>query len=101
MTAAQHPTLLVLDDPNRGDVLVIDEVLSDFSVGSDEGCHLFLSGDDVSPLHARFVLDDEGRVSVCDTNSRAGVFINGGQVMEQALDDGRPEPVMAGDPDHN
>lgn len=96
MTAATHPSIVVLDGPEQGTILSIDEVLNDFVIGAGEGCHLLISGDSVSPLHANVFLDDEGSVLISDTNSRDGVFVNGTRVMEQVLADG--DEISLGDP---
>ncbi len=96
MTAAAHPSVVVLDGLEQGAVLSIDEILNDFVIGSAEGCHLLIAGDNVSPLHACAFLDDEGRVTISDTNSRDGVFVNGAQVMEKPLADG--DEISLGDP---
>lgn len=92
-----HPSIVVVRGPEAGASLVIDEVLNDFSIGSDENCHLALSGASVSPLHATLFLDDEGAVTLSDTKSRGGVFVNGYKITEQSLNDG--DEVSIGPPD--
>ena len=47
-----------------------------------------LEGAAVSPLHAGFFLDDEGCVTISDTKSVTGVFVNGVKVFEHAVEDG-------------
>jgi hypothetical protein len=83
-----HPSLVLLTGMDAGATLVVDEILNNFSIGSDQSCNLVCSGVAVSPMHASVFLDDDGLVTISDTNSRMGVFINGHQVMEQALVDG-------------
>src|SRR5690242_6006620 len=73
---------------DAGATLIVDEILNNFSIGSDPSCNLVCSGLAVSPQHASVFLDDDGFVTISDTNSRMGVFVNGHQVMEQALIDG-------------
>jgi len=97
MTSVNFPSIAVLNGSEAGTVLRIDEVLNNFVLGSGEGCHLVLSGASVSPLHATIFLDDEGNVTLCDTNSRSGVFVNGTQVMEHALAEG--DEISLGPPD--
>jgi|CXWL01.1.fsa_nt_gi hypothetical protein len=97
MTSSHHPSVVVVSGGDPGAVLRIDEVLNDFSIGADEGCHLVVAGDSVSPMHAALFLDDAGQVSVSDTNSRFGVFVNGVKVREQALSHG--DEISLGDPD--
>jgi hypothetical protein len=97
MTSTNHPSVVVVAGAEQGAVLLIDEILNDFAIGSDEGCHLVLSGSQVSPMHASVMLDDEGRVIVSDTKSRAGVYVNGNKVIEQVLNDG--DEISIGPPD--
>lgn len=82
---------------DAGATLVLDEVLNNFVIGADEGCNLVCSGVSVSPLHASVFLDDEGVVTIADTNSSMGVFVNGVRIMEQALVDG--DQISLGPPD--
>jgi len=93
-----HPAIIVMSGLEAGVALTLDEVLNNFSIGSDEGCNLVVSGVSVSPIHASVFLDDEGVVTISDTNSATGVFVNGVQVMEQALVDG--DQISLGPPDH-
>lgn len=98
MTNMNHPSVVVASGAEAGTVLSIDEVLNDFSIGSDDGCHLVLSGDAISPAHASVFLDDDGKVTITDTKSRTGVFVNGAKVAEKALADG--DEISLGPPDH-
>jgi hypothetical protein len=97
MTTTNHPSVVVVAGAEQGAVLLIDEILNDFSIGSDEGCHLVLSGAQVSPMHASVMLDDEDRVIVSDTKSRAGVYVNGNKVTEHFLNEG--DEISIGPPD--
>ncbi|MEO8501324.1 MAG: IPT/TIG domain-containing protein, partial [Vicinamibacteria bacterium] len=97
MTDKKHPSIIVRSGLEAGATLAIDEVLNNFSIGADESCNLVVSGVAVSPMHASVFLDDEGAVTISDTNSRTGVFVNGVQVMEQALSDG--DQISLGLPD--
>jgi len=83
-----HPSIVLLTGLDAGATLVVDEILNNFAIGSDQSCNLVCSGIAVSPLHASVFLDDDGVVTISDTNSSLGVFVNGSQVMEQALADG-------------
>jgi len=83
-----HPSIILMTGLDAGATLVIDEVLNNFAIGSDEGCNLVCAGVSVSPMHASVFLDDEGVVTISDTNSAMGVFVNGVRIMEQALADG-------------
>ena len=97
MTSQNHPSLTVMSGLEAGTALRIDEILNNFSIGSDVSCNLVVSGVSVSPMHASVFLDDEGVVTISDTNSRTGVFVNGVQIMEQALADG--DQISLGPPD--
>jgi hypothetical protein len=97
MTSSSHPSVVVVSGAASGTTLSIDEVLADFTIGSDDGCHLVLSGDAISPAHAALFLDDEGQVSVSDTKSRDGVFVNGARITEKILVDG--DEISIGPPD--
>ena len=98
MTNMNHPSVVVASGAEAGTFLNIDEVLNDFSIGSDGGCHLVLSGDAISPAHASLFLDDDGKVTITDTKSRTGVFVNGAKVAEKVLADG--DEISIGPPDH-
>ena len=97
MTSVNFPSIVVLNGSEAGAVLKIDEVLNNFVLGSGDGCHLVLSGASVSPLHATVFLDDDGNTTLCDTNSRGGVFVNGAQIMEHQLAEG--DEISLGPPD--
>ena len=92
-----HPSIILMTGLDAGATLVLDEVLNNFAIGSDESSNLVCSGVSVSPMHASVFLDDEGVVTISDTNSRMGVFVNGARIMEQALADG--DQISLGPPD--
>ena len=92
-----HPSIVLMTGLDAGATLVLDEVLNNFAIGSDESCNLVCAGVSVSPMHASVFLDDEGVVTISDTNSRMGVFVNGARIMEQALADG--DQISLGPPD--
>ncbi|MEO8362045.1 MAG: IPT/TIG domain-containing protein [Vicinamibacteria bacterium] len=96
MTNANHPSVVIVGGVQDGTVLSVDEVLSDFSIGSDGGCNLVIYGEAISPLHATVFLDDEGRVTLSDTKSLAGVYVNGTRVTEHVLIDG--DEISIGEP---
>ena len=64
MMSKKHPSIIVMSGPEAGAALAIDEVLNNFSIGSDESCNLVVSGPAVSPMHASVFLDDEGVVTI-------------------------------------
>ncbi len=58
MTSQNHPSLTVMSGLEAGTALRIDEILNNFSIGSDVSCNLVVSGVSVSPMHASVFLDD-------------------------------------------
>lgn len=96
METASHPSFIVIGGPEDGRRLVIDEVLSDFTIGSDDSCHLKVTGSTVSPIHAKVFIDDDSVLTLSDTKSRDGVYVNGQRVTEHELSDG--DEVSLGDP---
>src|SRR5438046_10600574 len=60
-----------------------------FWIGRHPRCDLVLPDPEVSRLHARLSLDDEGNVYLVDNGSRNGTFVNRIRIMvEQQLHDG-------------
>jgi hypothetical protein len=73
--------------PMAGTRLVIDAV-DEVLVGSDPDCRLSLDLPGVSPIHAR-VWRDLGGITVYDTRSPRGIYVNDTRVADQAaLHDG-------------
>ena len=74
--------------PMAGTRLVIDDAVDEILVGSDPDCRLSLDLPGVSPIHAR-VWRDLGGITVYDTRSPRGVYVNDARVTDQAaLHDG-------------
>lgn len=96
MTNANYPSVVIVGGAQDGTVLGVDEVLSDFSIGSDDGCNLVIYGEAISPFHASIFLDDEGQVTLSDTKSLTGVYVNGTRVTEHTLADG--DEISIGEP---
>lgn len=80
-----HPGVIVIRGGEVGRKLALTEVLADFTLGSDDGCHLVFKLRRVSPVHASLFLDDEGHVILTDAHSATGVFVNGRKVTEHTL----------------
>ena len=77
-----HPGVIVVRGDEPGRKLVLDEVLSDFTLGADDGCHLVFKLRRVSPIHASLFLDDEGHVILTDA-----LYANGFEsALKQATD---------------
>ncbi len=76
-------SLTVVAGPLTGARLDIDDAIDEVLVGSDPGCRLALELPGVSPIHARLWLDPAG-LTVFDTHSARGVFVNDTRVEGQA-----------------
>lgn len=85
---ADGASLTVMGGPMAGTRLVIDDAVDEILVGSDPDCRLSLDMPGVSPIHAR-VWRDLGGMTVYDTRSPRGLYINDARVVDQgALHDG-------------
>ena len=76
-------SLTVLGGPLKGHRLVMDEATDEILVGSDPDCTFYLDLPSVSPIHARIWLEPDG-VTVFDTRSPYGVYVNDDRVAGQA-----------------
>lgn len=76
-------SLTVLGGPLKGHRLVVDEASDEILVGSDPDCTFCLDAPSVSPIHARIWLELDG-VTVFDTRSPHGIFVNDDKVAGQA-----------------
>jgi len=77
-------SLTVLSGPLAGTRLDIDESEDEILVGSDPDCRLALDVAGVSPIHARLWQDQAG-LTVHDTRSPRGVFVNDTRVDGEAV----------------
>jgi len=94
---------VVLGGPLGGTRLLLDQAVDEVSVGSDASCRLCLDLPGVSPIHARLRKDAAG-LSVHDTRSPRGVYVNDDRVVERTAvregdvvwlgPPGAPESVM-------
>ncbi len=66
-----------------GTVFVVDDSIDNVLIGSDPSCRFALPDTAVDPIHARLWIDLEG-ITVYDTNSPRGVYINDDRVQGQA-----------------
>lgn len=80
---AEQPSLIVLSGSMGGTVFVVDDSVDNILVGSDPTCRFALPGTGVDPIHARLLIDLEG-MTVYDTNSPRGVYINNDRVNGEA-----------------
>src|SRR5688572_2942278 len=79
----EQPSLTVLSGSMGGTVFVVDDSVDNILIGSDASCSFALPGTGVDPIHARLWIDLEG-ITVYDTNSARGVYINDDRVQGQA-----------------
>src|SRR5687768_10326221 len=79
----EQPSLTVLSGPLGGTVFVVDDSMDNVLIGSDPSCRFALPGTAVDPIHARLWIDFEG-ITVYDTDSPRGVYINDDRVQGQA-----------------
>jgi hypothetical protein len=79
----EEPSLTVLSGSMAGTVFVVDESTDNVLIGSDPSCRFALPGTAVDPIHARLWIDLEG-ITLYDTNSPRGVYINDDRVLGQA-----------------
>ena len=80
---AEGASLTVMGGPMAGTCLVIDDAVDEILVGSDPDCRLSLDLPGVSPIHAR-VWRDLGGMTVYDTRSPRGVYVNDVRIVDQA-----------------
>ena len=80
---AEGASLTVMGGPMAGTRLVIDDAVDEILVGSDPDCRLSLDLPGVSPIHAR-VWRDLGGITVYDTHSPQGLYVNDERVVDQA-----------------
>src|SRR5689334_7165788 len=80
---AEAASLTVMGGPLAGSRLEIDDAVDEILVGSDPDCRLFLDLPGVSPIHAR-IWRDLGGITVYDTRSPMGLYVNDARVVDQA-----------------
>src|SRR5688572_32984966 len=76
-------TFTVLGGPLDRRRLDTDEAVDEILIGSDTDCRFHLDAPGVSPIHARVWMDLDG-VTVHDTHSPRGVYVNDNRVAGQA-----------------
>ena len=79
----EQPSLTVLSGSLGGTVFIVDDSVDNILIGSDASCRFALPGTGVDPIHARLWIDLEG-ITVYDTDSPRGVYINDDRVQGQA-----------------
>lgn len=79
----EQPSLTVLSGSMGGTVFIVDDSVDNILIGSDASCRFALPRTGVDPIHARLWIDLEG-ITVYDTDSPRGVYINDDRVQGQA-----------------
>src|SRR5262245_54376830 len=74
--------LTVIAGPHAGKKYELDPV-DNLLIGSDESCPFCIDSPGISPIHARIWADAEG-ITVFDTHSPTGVYVNDDKVVEKA-----------------
>src|SRR5262245_55318479 len=82
--ASSSPRLTVLGGSLAGKELTIEDAVDNVLVGSDPSCRFCLDVPNVSPIHARLWIDQQG-ITVYDTNAPQGLYINDDRVVGQAM----------------
>jgi len=81
--AAEPARLTILNTSLAGKELALGERVDNILIGSDAACRFYLPLPGVSPIHARIWMD-AGGVTVYDTHSPRGLFINDDRVVGQS-----------------
>src|SRR5262245_8425594 len=82
MADPTKPNLTILAGPDSGRSYDLDPV-DNLLIGSDPSCPFCIDSPGISPIHARIWVDAEG-VTVFDTHSPTGVYVNDDRVSEKA-----------------
>lgn len=83
MADTRRPSLTVMNGPLAGTEFVIEDAVANVLIGSDETSGFVLDLPGVSPIHARVWVDAQG-ITVYDTNSPRGVYVNDDRVKAHA-----------------
>ncbi|HVR70591.1 MAG TPA: IPT/TIG domain-containing protein [Vicinamibacteria bacterium] len=83
-----HPVLIVTGPPRDGDMLALESLGFEHTLGSSPDCHLRLQAGNVDFSHARVVWEGRG-VLMSDLGSAAGTYVNGEKIAaDHVLHDG-------------
>lgn len=82
-SASDLPRLSVLTGSLAGKELVLEEVVDNILIGADPSCRFHIPLPGISPIHARIWMDAAG-VTVYDTHSPRGLYVNDDRVSGQA-----------------
>ncbi|HOF19279.1 MAG TPA: GGDEF domain-containing protein [Phycisphaerae bacterium] len=84
---ARKAFLIVMSGSRAGEMYPLQK--PEVTVGRAPGCDIVLDDPSVSRVHARFLLDAEGKVTVADNRSTNGTYVDGAAVVTLALRDGQ------------
>ena len=83
-----HPVLIVTGPPRDGDMLALESLGFEKTLGSGPDCHFRLQAGNVDHNHARVVWEGRG-VLLTDLGSAAGTYVNGEKIAtDHSLRDG-------------
>jgi FHA domain-containing protein len=80
---AEEVSLTVLSGSMAGTVFIVDDSTDNVLIGSNPSCRFALPTTGVDPIHARLWIDLDG-ITVSDTGSPRGVYVNDDRVQGQA-----------------
>jgi pSer/pThr/pTyr-binding forkhead associated (FHA) protein len=83
MAESDGARLTILNGPLAGRELALETTVDNVLIGSDGSCRFHIPTPGISPIHARIWLD-AGGVTVYDTHSPRGLYINDDRVNGQA-----------------
>jgi hypothetical protein len=81
--SANQASLTVLGGTKAGLRFLIEDSVDNIVIGSDPSCRFHIDLPGVSPVHARLWIDPQG-VTVYETNSPRGLYVNDDRVVAQA-----------------
>lgn len=81
--SSNQPCLTVLGGSMSGTDFVLEDAVDNILIGSEASCKFCLPLPGVSPIHARIWIDASG-VTIYDTNSPRGLYVNDDRVSGQA-----------------
>ena len=79
---SKPPSFTVLMGPLSGKEFVVDEPGENILIGSDPSCNVCIPGAEVSPIHAKVTIDENG-IQIHDTQSPHGLAVNDDRVSDK------------------
>ncbi|MBN1522222.1 MAG: FHA domain-containing protein [Candidatus Aureabacteria bacterium] len=88
--------LLVLSGPLTGKKHdITGKAGTEIRIGRDDINDIIVKGEGVSRYHAKFIIEQAGKVKLVDLDSKNGTFVNGKKIKEQVVSGG--EKILFGD----